>query len=293
VGEFMPALLRDLETAARRGVRRLRLNGYDPLAFAGIVELAGHISRLGFEHVALFSPCTRLESAEFARTLFAALPKRTEVFVPVYGVSAAVHDAVTGTVGSHARVLQALDVLADLPEVRVILSSVAVQTNLHELQALQAFADARALRLRIATPYPSSGSPQDAFVNSAASFEDIVTHAITAEQAVFVDGVVACVSLQRLRACGHGIDSYLQHGARMRGLPGREYASSEFMHSEADQQHDAFVASAVACPHVAECALSAHCPREVLRAYADKFGLGELEPVSLPTLLSLRASDDT
>lgn len=280
-GDYTPGLLRDLEIAAARGVRKLRLNGYDPLALPGIVELAEHITRLGFREVAVFSPCTRLSNAEFAATLFSALPPHAEVYVPVYGASSAVHDAVTGAAGSHAKVLQALDVLATLASVRVTLSSVAVKGNLHELQAIDAFAKARTLRLRIATPYPSSESPTDRFAASAVGFEDIVQHCISAEHVVFVDGVPACITLRQLHACGHGIDTYLQRNASMLGLPGREYASEAFMHSEASEQHDAFVASAVACPHIAECALSAHCPREVLRAYADKFGLGALAPVDV------------
>ncbi len=280
------ALLRDLENAAAQGIRKLRLNGYDPLALDGILDLAQSITRLGFREVALYSPCTRLEDAGFAQQLFAALPE-TEVFVPLYAAAAAVHDRVTGTSGSHARVLRALDVLGTLPSVRVTLSSVAVRGNLGGLQQLQDFATRRGLRLRIATPYPSSELPTDRFGECAASFSEIAKSTITTDAAVFVDGLPACVTSRRLAQGGHGLDAFLAHSAQMRGLPGREYTEGAYSHSEAAEQHDAFVASAVACPHVADCALSAHCPREVLRAYADKFGLEELAAVSLRELLSM------
>ena len=53
---------------------------------------------------------------------------------------------------------------------------------------------------------------------------------------------------------------------------------------EGPNQH---VTPVVACPHAQTCALAHMCPGEVYRAYAEKFGLGGLQPVGLWELVPL------
>jgi MoaA/NifB/PqqE/SkfB family radical SAM enzyme len=280
--------LADLRSHHAAGVRKLRLNGYDPLAFPRLLELAAEVRRLGYERVSVYSPCTRLADPAVLDELLRALPDHVVFYVPIYGPTAPLHDAVVGTPGAFVLVRRALaHLVARLPAGRVIVSSVAVSSNLDGLLALRDWVRDLGVTLRVQTPYPSSESPRDRFHECAASFDAIAraTMPDAAREPLVVDGVPPCVYWRRGRELGLRAADWLVVHEPRRPLPGREYAHGSYVHRALPVQNSAFVASAVACPHEDRCALRDACPREILRSYADQHGLDELRPVALPELL--------
>lgn len=278
-------LLADLRSNAAAGVRRLRLNGYDPLTHPRVLDLAREARALGYEEVVVFSPCTVLADEAFLDALLAALPDRACFHVPVYGPTAEVHDRVVGRDGAFARVERAMELLrARLPEDRLVITSVAVQGNVEHLLELRRWALERAARFDVKAPYPSSESPTDRFRDAAATFRRIAEETMRAGEApLVVNGVPPCVYFERSAALAVDPRTWLPDEGH--ALPGREYASAAFTHRALVVQHGAALPAAVACPHREACALATVCPREVLRSYADEHGLGELAPVSLRSLL--------
>ncbi|HMY16803.1 MAG TPA: hypothetical protein PKA58_10830, partial [Polyangium sp.] len=58
-------LIADLVSNRRRGVRKVRINGYDPLGFSKILEVLEETKRLGYTEIHIFSPCTSLANKTF------------------------------------------------------------------------------------------------------------------------------------------------------------------------------------------------------------------------------------
>lgn len=278
-------LLLDLRSNAAAGVRRVRLNGYDPLTHPRVLELAHAVRQLGYAEVMVFSPCTTLADVDFLDALLEALPPAPSFHVPVYGPTAEVHDRVVGRAGAFERVARALELLGErLPREHLVITSVAVKDNLAHLLELRRWALERAIRFHVQTPYPSSESPSDRYHTSAARFRDIAAETLRAGcESVIVNGVPPCVYFERGEALGIEPKSWLTD--EQRPLPGREYVGGAFSHRALVVQHSVSVPPAVACPHERECALATACPREVLRSYADLHGLDELTPVRLRSLL--------
>jgi MoaA/NifB/PqqE/SkfB family radical SAM enzyme len=277
-------LLLDLRSNAEAGVRRVRLNGYDPLTHPRVLELAHAVKQLGYAEVMVFSPCTVLADADFLDALLEALPPAPAFHVPVYGPTAEVHDRVVGRAGSFERVARALELLGErLPRENLVVTSVAVRDNVAHLLELRRWALQRAIRFHVQTPYPSSESPSDRYHTSVARLRDIAAETMREGESVIVNGVPPCVYFARGEALGIDPKSWLRD--EQRPLPGREYVAGAFSHRALVVQHSVSVPPAVACPHREECALATACPREVLRAYADTHGLDELEPVRLSALL--------
>ena len=81
------------------------------------------------------------------------------------------------------------------------------------------------------------------------------------------------------------------HGARVRDWlcvetsrhqPAGAYRDDKYHHAaDGLGAQDTRVAPVVPCPHASACALAVACPRDVLRYYVQRFGLGELQPVPL------------
>src|SRR5690606_34674570 len=139
-------LLLDLRSNAEAGVRRVRLNGYDPLTYPRLIELAAAVRDLGYEEVLVFSPCTELADEARLDALLAALPPGPSFHVPVYGPRAEIHDRVVGRPGAFERVARALEHLrARLPREHVVITTVAVEDNLAHLLELRRWALERAI----------------------------------------------------------------------------------------------------------------------------------------------------
>ena len=291
-GGLVPRLeryLRDLQSNAAAGLRRVRLNGYDPLAFEGILDVARAMRELGYDRVDVFSPCTRLADAAFLDALLTGLPERTCFYVPVYGATAATHDGVVGVTGAFDCLKAAVENLRGrVPRERLFARAVAVRSNLDELCDLRDWAASWAFTFTVHTPFPSTESPADRFRESAPSLRAIAEATFRAPNDVLrVEGVPPCVYWRRAREVGIPPGDWLDDAAPA-PLPGRAYGLKGFRHRASTLQHSAFVAPAVACPHHEQCALAVACQREVLRGYADLHGLDELQPVRLGEVLAAR-----
>ena len=102
-------LLADLVSNRQRGVRKVRINGYDPLGFSRIVELLRRTKDLGYTEAHGFPPCTRLSDSAFCNEMLDSLPDVKRFHVPLYSTRADVHDRIVGRMGAFDLVMRALD----------------------------------------------------------------------------------------------------------------------------------------------------------------------------------------
>jgi MoaA/NifB/PqqE/SkfB family radical SAM enzyme len=279
------ALASEMRDKRRRGVRKLRVNGYDPLAFSRILDALRLATELGFTEVDVFSPCTRLADEAFCDAVLAALPPASRFYVPLYGATAAVHDVVVGVPGAFDRVMRAIDLLVrKRGRGAVSVLTVLVRKNLPHVAELLAFVRGRDLSFSMHLPYPSFESRGDRFYSAAARQSDVVAALRDAPgsaadgRLLLLEGAAPCVVLAAMKDSGVPIARWLRLPAEKPLLPGTEYRDPRYQHRD---EGAAFQARSVPCPHAARCALATVCPGEVLRGYADLYGLGELAPVSL------------
>jgi molybdenum cofactor biosynthesis enzyme MoaA len=292
--ETFASLAADLGREARRGVRGMRLNGYDPLSYSRVIDVARLATSLGYTRVQVFSPATRLADAAFAEALFAALPPEREVYVPLYGARAEVHDEVVGKEGAFDEVMRALDHLARMKDTRVALLGVTTQTNQRELYALAKFAEARRLPLSAHFPYPSFESRADRYFASApkqsevtealfeARAEDATSKLSPRDAVRLLEGVAPCIVHRLARKHDIKLAAWLPETELAPPLPGTEYRDKRYRH----RVGDTFSAATVPCPHADQCAMRTLCPGVLLRAYVDLHGDQEFMPITLREILA-------
>lgn len=279
----------DLESNLQRGVRRVRINGYDPLGYGRILDVLRHARDIGYEHADVFSPFTRLADEQFCAEVVASLPPSRAFFVPVYGANAAAHDAVVGTPGAFAKLERALDNLTkSCPDAEIRWLCVATRDGLPALLDLARYAREQGYVLSVHMPYPSSESRTDRFFSSSPQ-QSAVAEVAAAGQAeglaIRVNGVLPCVYFRTMAARGVPLERWLALDDEKQRLPGTEYRDKRFVHRAKEAGQDSFHAATVPCPHVATCALSGACPREILRSYVEAFGMEEFAPVSIAELV--------
>lgn len=280
----------DLRSNRAAGVRRLRLNGYDPLAHPAAVDLLEEAKSLGYRHVTVFSPCTRLADAEFRARVVDALPEGRLICVPVYGASAEVHDAVVGRPGAFELVRAAIDGLREaLERDELRLTTVVVKENLRELGAISALARTLGLEHHAQLAYPTTEAADDPWRDAAPTFTEVAEelarlHREGAPRPVEVRGLVPCV-LKRAMGDAPVLD-WLHAPDEPPLVPGTESRNPREQHRAREITKAAFHSSTVPCPHTDRCALRPACPAEVLRSQAERDGLDELAPVGLRELLT-------
>lgn len=290
-----------LRMARAQGMHELRLNGIDPLAFSHVTEVVREAATLGFTRLWVYSPCRRLADADFRRDfLSAASPMHFTISVPVYGVTAAVHDAVTNTPGSFEDVMTALGALCiEAPPQSVIVSTVIVKENLEQFTDIVTLALNRGLDLHPHLPYPMRQTTRDPYSASALRETDLVTHFVSRlvafppeEQQRYLSALGAIVPHpcilwrceQRTRLPVFGA----RHVDNRQLLAGTEYRRSDIVHDTQgpDAQADAFAVATVQCPHAHRCALATVCPAEHYAVYQSHYGLGEFAAVTVAELYS-------
>lgn len=275
------------------GIEEVRLNGIDPLAFSRVLDVVESVREVGFPRLTVFSPCRRFADERFRREFFRRAPRRVDVSVPLYGVTAAAHDAATGAPGAHAEVLRAIEgLLESLPATQVHLTTVVVRENLHELAALARFAHGRGMGHHVKMPYPMRQTARDPYSGSVVR-ESAVVDAFLAQVAEWKDGKQDS-ALGVLASFGHpclhfraeqrtGLPVFGVNASAVRpSLPGTEYRKTDaFVHDSGGEEggEEAFVVSTVRCPHESACALAPVCPAEHYAVYAQLFGLQEFAPV--------------
>lgn len=286
-------LLGALERARALGYDVLRLSGLDPLAHPDVVAAAARARDLGFRHVHVYSPSTRLADAAFLDALLDAMPPSFTFHVPLYGASAEVHDAVTGRPGSFDLVLAALSLLAarDLAP-RVVFAVVPTRRNQDDLPAVRAFARRFGAPVQVYLPFPSTRDPKDAFFEVSVRHEALLPALLACDPPIGLSEILPCVRYRHERATG---EPSLRTGGfhPTAALMGTLFASAAYLRmgdlaAAGAAGETPFTVPLRACPHAAACALASVCPRAVYAAYADLHGTAEMRPVSRWELWSLR-----
>ncbi len=286
-----------LRRARDHGVRDVRLNGLDPLGFSRILDVAEAIEAYGFRSVTVYSTGRPLRDASLRRAFIDRLPDQLRIVVPLYGVSAEVHDAVTGKSGSFTDVQAAIEgLLGELRRDQVALSTVIVRQNVHQFAPVVTFAAQRGLDLESHLPYPMRQTVRDPYAESAlpeAEVIDRILDQLDGLEPGIRGAVVGALASVIAHPC------LLWHAEQRRGvrvfgpraesrrerLDGTEYRSEQFVHgSNAAPEATAFAVTTVPCPHAATCALASICPAEHYAVSRDLFGLEAFKPVSVAEL---------
>lgn len=267
-------LLVELQSARAAGADHVQLNGFDPLAFSRILELVAAISQRGFTMLTAMGPGRRFADVGFRDAFLSRAPPDTTIVLPLYGVTAAVHDSVTGLPGSHATVLAALDALRTVGDrVRLALSSVVTRGNVHELAALAEFAGERGLPLWSQPVYPLNPSPDDSFRRSAIRESEITRTLLEGLRGLSTSGRdTALLALDAVvrHPCVRFHAGLREDKRRVWELAGA------FRKPSPDQT---ISTTTVPCEHAGACALSDHCPKQHYGAYVELFGTDEFVPV--------------
>ncbi len=114
------------------GCLYLTITGGDPLLRSDFPEIYRHARESGLV-VTVFCNGTRI--TDDIAALFAELPPR-KVEISLYGATAAVHDAITGVPGSHARAWEGIRRLRNAG-VRRVLKMMVLTVNRHEFEAVE------------------------------------------------------------------------------------------------------------------------------------------------------------
>ena len=295
---FVRELRRDIERAGARGTKVLRINGIEPLNAPYLFDLLALARQVGFEDFHLFSTCRPLARREFAERFIAAQPGRYRINVPIYGSSAALHDAVSGAPGAFDEMMQAVANVRELMDDRgtLIFTTVLVRQLLDDLVAIRDLVKPLARWWEVHLPFPNTSSKTDRYRDVSVRYSDALARIYPEGWWPLADlplgEILPCVALAHQRRSGHELITARRLADRMREPAGTFYRSAGFEHSMGGDTAVAFTASTVACPHRDGCALRAACPAEVYGLYAEQYGLDELAPVTRDELRSLADGDE-
>jgi hypothetical protein len=279
-----PALMRYVEELAegrRKGSTLFLINGVDPLSFSGILDLIQTGRDLGYERASLYSPCTLLADRDFCQKVLERLPRHSRVFVPIYGIDDATHDAVVDTPGAHRKVMKALEHLREFGWMdRVTIVTVVTKINLHAIPDVIQFARSRGLFLTVQQPYPNADLHTDRYYQVALT-QTLAVEALTKhlprsidEATPTLEGIAPCVTFRRMRDLKVRPQRWVDTRRTpdyMRGFP-RSLLEP--------------------CPHAASCSLAPVCSKEVFRSYTSMFGWNEFQPVTLSDLMQVTDARD-
>ncbi len=137
------AVLQSLDEWAEAGCLHLVLTGGDPMLRNDFGAIYRHAAECGLL-ITVF--CNAMRVTPTLLELFQAFPPRS-VEISLYGATAPTHEAVTRVPGSHARAWRGIDRLLDAG-IRVVLKTVLMTLNQHELPAMKAQAEARGCSFR-------------------------------------------------------------------------------------------------------------------------------------------------
>ncbi|MEZ4220096.1 MAG: radical SAM protein [Polyangiaceae bacterium] len=142
------------------GTVQLRILGCDPLRRTDLLKLVTRARAAGYESICVETNGVRLAARHTASALLEA--GVTEVLVTGYALDAAVHDAVCGRPGAHARLLQGLE-HARAAGLNVGLRAVVLSEKRQDLPALLRDMHARAggsSRLELSLPRSGPSQPR-------------------------------------------------------------------------------------------------------------------------------------
>lgn len=269
-----------LRLARAEGLQRVAINGFDPATFSHFLDLVAAARAEGFTHLDVMGTARPFADPVFRRRFFELGPAEGAVFVPLYGATAAVHDAVTGAPGSFVEASAALDgLLADGGTARVRVWTVITPRNVAEAVALTELVEARGLRLAVKLAYPTPGDGALAEYDASALTESAVVRrmlddARDADARALVTTVLQSCVVHPCVLASAGVAPAPRGDRRRPALPGVDGSPASLpMLGRAR----ATIAT-VPCPHAQRCSLADACPASHYARYATLFGLDEFAP---------------
>ena len=289
--------LEGIRQAATRGAWRLRINGVEPLAAPWAVDLIEEAQARGFTEIELKSSCRPLADPAMADRVMGALRVRYRIDVPLYGSTAAVHDRVVGRPGAFEDMMVVLANVRDRlsEEGRLILTTVVVPENLDDLSALDAVARRFTDTLALSLPHPTGTDAARVYPKVAIPFTEVLLRIFPASGETvgqFSWGEIpVCVELAHERRAGVEVLTPTRFEHRLPAPSGTLYPHQRIaFESAGGNQVD--LSPTVPCPHQDRCHAAPACARVVYRAYADRFGLDELAPVTRDDLAARAGGSD-
>jgi hypothetical protein len=270
------------------GYEVVRFSGLDPLHHPETIPLIRHAVDLGYQHVHIYSPCTRLGEPDYLDALLDVLPREAyTLHIPVYGGDAATHDGVVGKGGAFAQVIAGLDALAGMDLLdRVLLLTVITVDNLAELPAMRRLFAEYGCPVQVFLPFPTTLDPADPFYQVAASHSEMVGPMTTCDPPLGVWELLPCVRWRHERDTGEPALSRGGFNAVIANM-GNLFQLADYRRVDDPDGGSRFHVPTVRCPDSAQCALTDFCPGAVYHAYAERFGLSELQAVSAAELTDL------
>jgi MoaA/NifB/PqqE/SkfB family radical SAM enzyme len=135
--QLLEDLILQLERGRVLGADTVEFGGNDVLRFKDAIELFNAAGRLGYTRIIAQSPAQILADPRFAEKV-AATPL-TEVWVPIYGATADLHDAVVRVPGAFQKLVQAIDAVTKLGRPAVRLHTIALSRTLPHLDEIIRF----------------------------------------------------------------------------------------------------------------------------------------------------------
>ena len=312
----MQVFARDLRAAGAAGSRTLRINGIEPLAATYLFDLLAVARASGFTRYEVYSTCRPLADRAFAERFVAAVSPQYKIVVPLYGSTAAVHDAVVGVDGAFETLHVALAHLRRLDPSgrRVHFQTVATRQNLPDLPAILRHVmhlvggpERYCGQWRVHLPFPSSGpTAEAAYDRVAVSMSELLASLYAPGtdarwDMLEVGEVLPCVALRYQHTTGQELQGH--DGDRreplvpshFRGAPSlaaNRYVGSRIAKSTGGGSSEHPMVPTAPCPHRGSCVLGDSCRGEVYALYARRFGLDELRAVTprqADTITSRRA----
>jgi MoaA/NifB/PqqE/SkfB family radical SAM enzyme len=259
-------LLSEARAARQTGAESIQLDGLDPAAFSLILPLVEGIRGVGFRRLVVMGTGRRFADAGFRRDFFSRAPGATVVVIPLYGVTAAVHDDVTGRPGSHQSALASLEgILTDRGRFAVEITTVATLRNMDELAQVIESGVSRRIPVRGRLPYVLRDVGASRYAGVAMRESEIVAR---------FAATLPRVRWRYRRRVARAFRAMMPHPCVLRREGGRlrPHRRDQYKLEGAVER---FV-DLVQCPHVETCDLSSRCPGVVYAEYAAHFGTAEL-----------------
>jgi hypothetical protein len=293
--EVLAVYARDIARGAKLGARTLRINGIEPLVSPDVFPLMALARAEGYTHFEVFSSCRPLSDAAFCRRFLDAMPRTYMVTIPVYGHTAALHDAVTGAPGSFAQIVRAADNLRRMVQGggRWGFQTVLTREVLPHLTALHHFLARWGRTWTVHLPFPSGRDGAETYARVAVRMTDALRAVFpnrTAPLAHFEEAEVPlCLALRHQREARSPVVSPSDLSAPPRRPPGRRNLDPRIGAATGGGDRAPEVSAVVPCPHEARCELASRCPAAFYRAYIDRYGWDECAPMSLSEAQAIAA----
>lgn len=125
-------ILKDAITLKKRGIKKVKISGQDPIQYKKLPELITWLKKNGFLYVEVTTHGRDLCNKELVTKLEKA--GLDGIRIPVYGSTPVIHDGITRAKGSFNETLKGLDNLKEnAPHIKIILSTLILKQNFRDL----------------------------------------------------------------------------------------------------------------------------------------------------------------